>query len=81
MGPVGPVGPVVPPPGLAVAAAGLIHSWCHMKWPFVIETTGGFDETVSVVPDVFFHLVMLVFAWHSMRTLTRDHPTMSTPRS
>ena len=50
-----------------IAIGGLLHSSCHLYWPFLVETINGFDESVSAFPDVFFHTTMLIFIWTSIR--------------
>ena len=58
---------------LLVSIGGLLHSSCHSYWPFLVETINGFDQSVSAFPDVFFHTIMLIFIWISIRkTLSKN---------
>ena len=50
---------------------GLGHSAVHNYWPFLNETTQGFDTRYSAFPDVLFHMTMLVFVWVSMKVFLR----------
>jgi len=47
-------------------AGGIIHSAIHLIWPFLDDVVG-FNPEVSALPDVFFHTIMLVFMWYSMK--------------
>lgn len=50
-----------------IAVGGLGHSLVHNIWPFLNDSPEGFDGSVSVFPDVFFHMTMLVFVWVTQR--------------
>ena len=58
---------------LLISIGGLLHSSCHLYWPFLVETINGFDQSVSAFPDVLFHTIMLIFIWISIRkTLSKN---------
>lgn len=50
-----------------ITLGGILHSVCHLQWPFLVETRSGFDPSVSSFYDVLFHTVMLIFIWLSMK--------------
>lgn len=50
-----------------VALGGVCHSIEHNVWPFLVDTDEGFNDSVSALPDVAFHMVMLMFIWATQR--------------
>ena len=50
-----------------ISLSGIMHSFCHVIYPFLDEVQG-FNPEISAFPDVFFHTIMLWFMWYSMKS-------------